>query len=197
MIPARKIAQTADQIDQAVGDRIVKHPVDSEVASDSVFLDSAKAHRRGPASVGVFGVGAERRDLDRLVVIQHNADHAELRADRHRAVEHFLHDLRTRVSRDVVVLGLDAKDSIAHTSAGENGAKAGIDKTANDVQRLFFFVAHWRLSNRAFYSAAIGRCHMVDRVALPFSQGRSSEQNSTVDGDDLASHVDSLVGAEP
>ena len=137
MIPAREIAHPADQIDQAVGDRIVKHAADREVAADSVFLDRAETHRRGPASVGVFGVGAKCRDFERLVVDQHNADHAELRADRHRAVEHFLHDLGTRVGGDVVILGLDAKDSIAHTSAGENGAKAGIDQTANDVQRLF------------------------------------------------------------
>ena len=138
-----QIAHPADQIDQAVGDRIVKHPADGEVAADRVFFDRAKAHRRRPASVVVFRIGAKRRDFEQ-VVVDHHADHAELRADRHRAVEHSLHDLGTRVGGDIVVLGLDAKDSIAHTSAGENGAKAGIDKSANDMQRLLFFVAHAR-----------------------------------------------------
>ena len=157
-----QIAHPADQIDQAVGDRIVKHPADGEVAADCVFLDRAEAHRRGPASVSIFGIGAKRRDFEQVVVDQH-ADHAELRPDRHGAVEQFLHDLGTRVGGDVVILGLDAKDSIAHTSAGENGAKAGIDETANDIERLLLFVAHGRLSNRAFYSGAIGRCHMGRR----------------------------------
>src|SRR5258708_7727930 len=139
-----EIAHPADQIDQSVGDRIVKHPVDGEVAANRIFFDCTEAHRRGPASVGVFGVGTEGRDFDRLVAIEHNADHAELCADRDGAVEKFLHDFGTRVSGDVVVLRLDAEDSIAHTSAGENGAKAGIDQAANDVQRLFLSLAHAR-----------------------------------------------------
>ncbi len=79
---------------------------------------------------------------NRLVVDRDHADHAELRADRNGAVEHFLHDFGTRVGRDVVILGLDAEDSIAHTSAGENGAKAGFDQSANDVSASLFFVAH-------------------------------------------------------
>ena len=144
-----QIAHPADQIDQSVGDRIVKHPVDSEVAANRVFLDRAKAHRRRPASVGIFGVSAEGRDFDRLVVVEHYADHAELRPDRDRAVEHFLHDFGARVGGDVVILGLDAEDSIAHTSAGENGAKAGIDQTMNDLQRLFLSVGHARCDSPA------------------------------------------------
>ena len=142
--PGAQIAHPANQIDQPVGDRIVKHPIDGEIAANRVFLDRAEAHRRRPASVGIFRVGAEGRDFDRLVVIEHHADYAELGADRDRAVEHFLHHFGTRVGRDVVILGLDAEDSIAYTSAGENGAKAGIDQTANDEQRFFFPVAHAR-----------------------------------------------------
>ncbi len=144
-----QIAHPADQIDQAVGYRIVKHPADSEVAADCVFLDRAEAHRRGPAAVGIFGVGAERRDFEQVVVDQH-ADHAELCADRDGTVEHFLHDLGPRVGGDVVILGLDAEHAIAHTSAVENGDKAGINQTANDVQRFLLFVAHVRLSSGTF-----------------------------------------------
>ncbi len=138
-----QIAHPADQIDQAVRDRIVKHPADGEVAADSVFFDRAKSHRRRPAPIVVFRISAKCRDLEQVVVDQH-ADHAELRADRNGAIEHFLHDLGTRVGRDIVILRLDPEDSIAHTSAGENGAKAGFDESANDVQRLLFFAAHAR-----------------------------------------------------
>ena len=159
-----QIAHPADQIDQSVGDRIIEHPVDSEVAADRVFFDCAKAHRRRPASVGVFGVSTEGRDFDRLVMVQHNADHAELRPDRDRAIEEFLHDFGARVGGDVVVLGLDAEDSIAHTSAGENGAKAGIDQTMNDLQRLFLSVGHARCDSPAehFIARAIAGCYMAE-----------------------------------
>ncbi|MGD0116910.1 MAG: hypothetical protein ABSD30_02520 [Candidatus Binatus sp.] len=153
-----QIAHPADQIDQAISKRIVKHPADSEVAADSVFLDRAKAHRRRPASVGIFSVGAERRDFEQVVVDQH-AYNAELRAHRDGTVEHFLHDLGTRVGCDVVVLGLDAEHAITHTSAVENGDKAGINQPTNDVQRFLLFVAQVRLSSSAFYSRALGGCY--------------------------------------
>ena len=150
-----QIAHPADQIDQLVGDRIVKHSVDSEVAANRIFLDCAKAYRRRTASVGVFGVSAKGRDFDRLAVGEHYADHAELLSDRDGAVEHSKHNFGARVGGDVVILGLDAEDSIAHTSAGENGAKAGIDQTANDIQRLFLSVAHARCDSPAGHFIAV------------------------------------------
>src|SRR5208337_4258581 len=126
--------------------------------------DRAEAHRRRPASVGVFRVGAERRDFDRFLVIQYDADHAELGADRHGAVEHFLHDFGPRIGGNVVVLGFDAENSIAHTSAGENGAKAGIDQTVNDMQRLFLSLSHARCDSPTahFIAARLGRAIWAD-----------------------------------
>ena len=163
-----QIAHPADQIDQSVGDRIVEHPVDREVAADRIFFDRAEAYRRRTASVSVFGIGAEGRDFERLVMVQDNADHAELRADRDRAIEQFLHDFGTRVGGDVVVLGLDAEDSIAHTSAGENGAKAGIDQAMNDLQRLFLSVGHARCDSPAghFIAARLQGAIWQKRVPL-------------------------------
>ena len=136
-----QIAHPADQIDQAVGDRIVKHPADSEVAADRVFLDRAEAHRRGTASVDVFRVGAKGRDFE-SVAVDHHDDHAELRADGDRVVEQFLHDLGTRVGGDIVILRLDAEHAVAHTSAGEVGDEAVLAQVIDYRQRLLFLVAH-------------------------------------------------------
>ena len=156
-----QIAHPADQIDQLVGDRIVKHSVDSEVAAIRIFLDCAKAYRRRTASVGVFGVSAKGRDFDRLAVGEHYADHAELLSDRDGAVEHSKHNFGARVGGDVVILGLDAEDSIAHTSAGENGAKAGIDADGERYTAPLSLCRScaMRLSSRTFYSGAIAGCY--------------------------------------
>ncbi len=134
-----QIAHPAHQVDDPLAGRVEVHPADREVAPARVLLDRAEAHRRGTAAVDVGRVGAKSGDLERVAVDDHD-DHAEARADRDRVVEQALHDLGTRVGRDVVVLGRDAEHAVAHASAGEVGDEAALAQAVDYRQCLIFLL---------------------------------------------------------
>ena len=132
-----QIADTTDEIDHAVVERIEEHAADREVAPARIFFDRAEVHRRGAAAVDIGRVGAEGRNLELIAGDEHH-DHSEPGPDRDRFVEQLLHHLGTGISRDVVVLGVGPEDPIADASAGEVGLEAGFVKAVHDAQRLMF-----------------------------------------------------------
>ena len=129
--------------------RIEQQAVDGEVAALHVFFGVLRvAHLIGMAAIGVRAVGAERCDLghasffDRSVLAlrrdrRRNQHHAEVRAHRKGARKHFQHHIRSRGSRDVVVLRLAAQQQIAHAPAGEIGLVARRAQGLEDLQCCF------------------------------------------------------------
>ena len=74
--------------------------------------------------VGVVG-GAEGGDLERLGALHHMHD-LEAAADDARAAEQAAHLIGRGVGGDVVVLGLDAGDQVAHRAADDVGLEAAL-----------------------------------------------------------------------
>ena len=139
--PGAQIAHPADGVDQAILEGIVVHAADGEVAALRVLLDGAEADRRRTAAIDIRSVGAEGGDLERFALDDHHDD-AELRAHRDGVVEQALHDLGTRIGRDVVILDGDSEQAIAHTSAVEERDEAVVAQAAQDREGLFFLRGH-------------------------------------------------------
>src|SRR5512137_431914 len=87
-----QIAETADEIDQPLVDRIVEHAANSKIAALRIFFDRAEVDRRRTTAIDIRRIGAESCDLEVLAAEQ-DFDYAELCADRDGIVEKALHDL--------------------------------------------------------------------------------------------------------
>ena len=133
--PGRQIVLPADVIDDPLFDRIVKQPVDGEIAAAGVFLGGTEGDAVGMPAVAVGGVFAEGGDLDHARRLRpFDGNHAERSADRQRAMaaEKFL-DLRRRgVGGHVVILGRSAEQLVAHASAGPIRREARRPQSADD-----------------------------------------------------------------
>src|SRR6185295_2765310 len=92
--------------------------VDGEVAALRVLARGAEVDAARPAAVHVGVVRAERGDLERDALLDHQDD-AELRPDRDRAREERLDGLRPGAGRDVEVLRMAPEELVAHAAAGE------------------------------------------------------------------------------
>lgn len=68
--------------------------------------------------IQVRTVGTKGRDLELQPILQHNDD-AKVRTDRVRAREKFLHNLGSRIRRDIDVFGRLAADQIAHAATSK------------------------------------------------------------------------------
>ena len=94
-------------------------------------------HGNGPPSIDINVVGAKGRHFKLKSIFDHN-NHAEMRANRVGAWKNFLHQLRSRVGRDVDVLRRFAADNIAHTTSGEVGDVTALAQTRSNFARCLF-----------------------------------------------------------
>ena len=115
-----QVRMAPDVVDQRVGERIKKHPIDREIAAGGVELGRAEYDRFGPPAVDIGTVAPERRDLDldsRAARMPHTHD-AERDPHGDRAERQDRHDLLgSGVGRDVVIRGRLTQDEVAHAAA--------------------------------------------------------------------------------
>ena len=139
--PGAKVVGAADEVDDAVGERVPEERVDGEVAPARILLRRAEVDAARAASVDVGVVGAEGGDFEARAAVQ-DEDDAELRADRDGSGKEGLYGLGRGVGRDVVVERLPAEEAIAHASAGEVGVVPGVAQAPEDLSRRAEDV-HW------------------------------------------------------
>jgi hypothetical protein len=129
----RLLLQVGDAVvvvDHGFGGRVVIQRIDREVAPRGIFGDGAEDVVAQHAAVFVLdrmGVvrGAEGGDFQRLAALHHMHD-LEAAADDAGAAEQGAHLLGRGIGGDVVVLGVDAGDQVAHRAADDIGLVAGL-----------------------------------------------------------------------
>lgn len=122
------IAKAVDVVDDFAGGGIFEESVDSEVAPVCVFLWGGEGDGVGATSISVGAVGAEGGDLDVMALVFHDDD-AEVSADFIGAGEELEDFCRGGGGGDIVVLGLEVEEFVAHTAAGEVGGMAGFGES--------------------------------------------------------------------
>ncbi|MDD5200171.1 MAG: hypothetical protein PHC88_10265 [Terrimicrobiaceae bacterium] len=127
-----EVGAPADEIQHLLGRGVVKKAVHCEVAPAGVALGVGKGHGGRVASVEVFAIGTEGRDLIFAAVFEHH-DHTELRADRDRAPEQAFNLRGPGARGDVIVLGVRAEQQVPHAAAGEVGLVPGGAQCRDDL----------------------------------------------------------------
>src|SRR5439155_24484719 len=88
-------------------------------------------------SIDVSLVGTKCGHLELEVVFQHD-DHAKMRADRIGPGKNSLHNYRSRIGGDVVVLWRQTADHVAHITTGEVRDVANVAQTRSYFALRFF-----------------------------------------------------------
>src|SRR5260370_39923410 len=120
-----------------IGDWMVTHPVNGEVAPPCVFLWRRKMHSRGMSSIDVSVIRTKGRHFELKTVLQHD-DYAKMCADGVRAWENLLHGFRCRAGSDIVVLWRHAANNVAHTATSEVRNVPLATQSLDDPPRRFF-----------------------------------------------------------
>ena len=122
----------ADEVDEFFRHRIVEHAVDREIAAGGVLFRGGKSDHFGSASVEVFVIGSEGGHLEGVGVL-HDEDDAEVGADSLGVGEKLLHFGRFGRGGNVIVMGMESEEFVAHAAAGKIGGVAGLLQAAGDV----------------------------------------------------------------
>ncbi len=88
-------------------------------------------------------VGAEGGDFD-LYFVEEHLDHTELRADGDGLGKELEHLLGSGAGGNVVVEWVAAQQHVTDAATSPVGLVAGVDQTANDVNRFLAQLAHSR-----------------------------------------------------
>ena len=125
-------------------DGVEEHAVDGEVAALGVEFRGRKRDGLGPPAIDVDAIRAERGHLDRevLSIVAARADHfddAERGTDRNGTAEQVRDLLRPGVGGNVVVVGREAEEFVAHAAAGPQRPEPGLLQRANHLGREFAF----------------------------------------------------------
>ena len=139
-----EIDLAADEVVELPRDGVEEHPVNGEVAALGVEFRGRKRDGLGPPSIDVDAVRAERGDFNRevLAIVAARADHfddAERGTDRNGTAEQVRDLLRPRVGGDVVVVGREAEEFVAHAATGPQRPEPGLLQRANHLGREFAF----------------------------------------------------------
>ena len=102
-----QVLAPANVVDHLFRNRVVEHPVNSEVASERILARAAKVHADRVAAIEIGAVSAKGRHLKRIAFKHHQHD-AELRPHRHSVGKQRLHVCCPRTGGDIKVLGFDA-----------------------------------------------------------------------------------------
>ena len=124
-----QIREPAVEIDDFLGSRVVIQRIDREIAPSRVLFDRAEHVVAKHAAMLVLfrrsGVrGTEGRHFDGFLA-EHHVHQAKAPSDDERTAEQRLHLLGPRVGRDVVVLGRDPEQQVAHGAADHIGGEPG------------------------------------------------------------------------
>ena len=133
---ALQVRLTFDVIDHAVVQRIEEHAVDRKVAPQGVLLSVAKRDLVRTPPVAVAHVAAKCSDFDLPGAGRaEDRDHAERLADGQRlaASEDTADLLRRGVGRDVVVLGRQSQQLVAHAPAGPQRGESRFAQAADHL----------------------------------------------------------------
>ena len=124
------VLDATGEIDDGVVVDVVVQRVDGEVAADRIGLQRAVlvVTQDAASLVALVAVGdgaTEGGDLDDLVAVAHMGND-EAPADEARIAEHATDLLRVRIGGNVEILGLDARQDVAHCAAHQVRLEAGI-----------------------------------------------------------------------
>ena len=163
------IRAAADEIDHLLGNRIVKHSVDREIATFGVFLRRGKTHLTWMSAVHIRLIRAKGRNFELKIVLQYD-NHAETRTYRVRTRENVLHLFRSRVSDDVIILRSQIAHHIAHTAAREIRDVPSPPQAHSDFTRSLF---HRRWFHR--FTVAASLCE-AQRASKRYAGSRRAER---------------------
>ena len=119
-----QILFAADPVVDFFRERIVKKPVDGEIAAERVGFRAGENDFLRPPAVAVFRLGAKGGDLELLLVLDDD-HHPEFFPDWNGFLEKFFNLLRSRVGGNVVILRLASEQKIAHAAADPERGEAG------------------------------------------------------------------------
>ena len=129
----REIAPAADEVDEAIGHRVVEHPVDGEIAAGRVLFGGGKRDHLRPAPVEVFVVRAERGHLEGAALF-HDQNHAKVRADRLRVGKQRLHLGRFGRGGEVKIVRRAPEQFVPHATPGKIRRVSGGLQAAGNVR---------------------------------------------------------------
>ncbi len=122
------VGQAVLEIQHAFGVRVVVQRIEGEVASLGILFAGAKHVVTQHPAVFVHRMitatgGTEGRHLDRFVA-EHHMHQLEPASDQARAAKHPVYLFRMGIGGNVIVLGLEAEQQVAHRTANDIGLKA-------------------------------------------------------------------------
>jgi len=112
------VSLSADKVNDLLGQWIIKHPVDGEIASLGVLFGSAVSDGGRASPVHVRLVASEGCHFERVSVLQ-NQYHAKGGSDGHGFGEHFLNLFGRGGGGNIEVVRLDAAHHVAYATARE------------------------------------------------------------------------------
>src|SRR6266540_4933554 len=131
-------------------------------------------------SIDVSLIGTKCGHLELEIAFQHN-DHAKMRADRIGPWKNSLHNFRSRVGGDVVILWSQAANHVAHTTTSEVRDVTIFAQARSDFARRLFHrqrlhpvtVAAWRREAQRITAVRMAGCTDRPRQLCVSSQGSS------------------------
>ena len=113
-----QIGEAADEVDDFATFGVFEESVDRKITALGIFFRGRKSHGFWATAVFVRAIGAEGGDLG-VVTLVADDDDAEVGADLVAFRKKFEDLGRGGGGGDVVVLGFEAEDFVAHAAAGE------------------------------------------------------------------------------
>ena len=126
-----EVVPAADEVEEAVIDGVEEEAIDGEVAAFGVFLGGGELNFGGSSAIEIDAVVAEGGDFDDAWA-NADEDDAERLTDGLGVAEEGPNLRRQGVGGNVVILGFQAKQQVAHAAAGKIGYVARIAQGADD-----------------------------------------------------------------
>ena len=136
-----QIGFASDIVDDFVGDWIVEHSVNGEVAAFGILFGSAEMDAVGAAAILIARVFAEGGDFGFDAVLDDHDDPKGF-ADGDGFLKELFDLFGEGVGGDVVVFGGSAQQAVAHGSACKVGGESCGADFVQDVERVFHSI--WR-----------------------------------------------------